>query len=516
MRGGELRRVAERVRRASACGALALGAGCSATTLADTTARDSRKPNAVGAVLYPSATIAGTTYYSSTRLTISWLPPTLKPADRYRVTWAEVGSTDVQTTTTRISGPLPLFDLKAGTEYRFTIASCVGEQCYDGEAAVLLARTPDEVWQLVGSGGGLAGLTRIVPDGNVKLHALFYASTVPLSLEWQGRLYYGPQQQSAKGLAVATGVATARSAGPFSFTSRAGSSGLINPPTAAPLVREVNTGQGVALSAAMGGRVRLFFEATGSDNRTRILSVDSRDGYEGMDFNAGAPTTCSTQADYSPGGNCAPSVVIGVEGDAVGGNARIANARQFKIGVRTLTDGRWDGAPGTFMVFTTDPIAGCTTASHNQGYAVWSGTQWVVQYDSNGCPRLMKSMQAAHPLHIGGSRFKLYYGDPSDQTGRVAGSPLPFLGPKKLFYANGARTGDSTRVDFDDWEPVSAGRTLVFLWPDGSPLDATARGYIDDFTVVMPAGSLLEQVMYVAITDGRVVPFAAGAGLVNP
>jgi hypothetical protein len=125
-------------------------------------------------------------------------------------------------------------------------------------------------------------------------------------------------------------------------------------------------------------------------------------------------------------------------------------------------------------------------------------------------------VQAAHPLHLGGTRFKMYYGDPSDKTGRVTGSNLPFLGPKKVIYADGARTGAPSRIDFEDWEATASGRRIVFLWPDGSTLNATANGYIDDFSVVMPTGSVEVQVLYVAITDGQVPPFAAAAVLVNP
>jgi len=185
--------------------------------------------------------------------------------------------------------------------------------------------------------------------------------------------------------------------------------------------------------------------------------------------------------------------------------------------VPTATDWRWDGAAGTFMVFTLDAVAGCSTATHNQAYAVWDRSEWQVQYDAAGCPKLMASMQAAHPLHLGGARYKLYYGDPAAGAGRIASSPFPFLGPKKLVYADGASTGDASRVDFEDWEGPARGREVTFLWPDASPLDATAEGYIDDFTVVTPVPqTTVVQVMYLAITDGTVPPFAASAVLLNP
>ena len=148
------------------------------------------------------------------------------------------------------------------------------------------------------------------------------------------------------------------------------------------------------------------------------------------------------------------------------------------MGYPTETDWRWDGSAGTFMVFTTGGVTGCSTAQMNHGYAVWTGTAWQVQYGANGCPKLFTGVQAMHPLHLTGVRYKMYYGNPTDLTGKITTSNLPFLGPKMLIYADGARTGDATRVDFEDWESVDVARRVTFLWPDGTTLNATANGYI--------------------------------------
>jgi hypothetical protein len=464
----------------------------------------------------PAQAAGATATSSSTRLTLDWVAPTNFVPTSYEVVITEVASGATRTTSVTAASAA-LADLKSATAYRFEVRAC-HTSCYAQPTGTATSETPAEVWQLQGSGRGLMGLARPVADGNVRLHALRLGPGAGADLEGRLRLYYGPFGSSARGLAVATTSEPASASNPatyLSYTSRAGSAGLLDPPTAAPLVRSVATGPGVALSPAMGGRIRLFFEGLGSDGRTRILQLDSQDGYAGLDFHVGASGTCSTAADYSPGGGCAPAVAIGVEGDA-GGWSRVANARQFKVGVPTATDWRWDGAAGTFMVFTLDAVPGCTTATHNQAYAVWNGTSWQVQYEASGCPKLMASAQAAHPLHLEGARFKLYYGDPSNTAGRVAGSQLPFLGPKKLIYADGSASGGASTVDFEDWEPVARGRELAFLWPDGSALDATAEGYIDDFTVLAPTGSLALQVMYIAITDGNVPPFAASAALLNP
>lgn len=464
----------------------------------------------------PAATVAGTAYSSSTQLSLQWAVPTNVTPARYEITWTDVVSGRAAGAASTGAGAT-IAHLRAATSYRIEVKACTASTCYASPLATLTAQTPTEAWQLQGSGASITGLTRIVADGNVRLHALRYGSDAPAALAGRVLLYYGPSGTSARGLSVAVtpGVASVSSPASYlGFTSLTGTAGLLTPEAPTPLVGQIATAQGVALSAAMGGRIRLYFESPGSDGRTRILSLDSQDGYAGLDFNPGAAGLCASRADYL--GPCAPTVVIGVEGDATGANARIMNARQFKVGVATQDDWRWDGAAGSFMVFTVDAIAGCTTATHNQAYAVWSGSAWQVQYDAAGCPKLMKSMQAAHPLQQGGVFYKLYYGDPSDTTGQRAGSTLPFVGPKKLIYADGNISGDAARVDFEDWESVARGRNLLFLWPDGSTLDATAEGYIDDFTVLTPTGALTLQVMYLAITDGIVPPFSAAAVLLNP
>jgi hypothetical protein len=168
------------------------------------------------------------------------------------------------------------------------------------------------------------------------------------------------------------------------------------------------------------------------------------------------------------------------------------------------------------MVFTVDQIPGCTTATHNQAYAVWNGSAFVVQVASDGCPKLFKSAQAALPMHLGDARYKLYFGDPSVTTGRSNGSQLPFVGPKKLIYADGVHTSAVGTVEFEDWETVAQARPVHFLWPNGELLNDGAEGYIDDFHFLAPTGSLDLQVLYLSITDGVVVPFAAVALLLNP
>jgi len=464
-------------------------------------------------------TVGAIKMYSSSQLSVSWTAPS-GTVDHYEVAVTD-GVTNTLTTATTTATSRSLTSLKAATAYSVKVTACGDTSCTKaGAATAVTGTTSAEYWQLQGSGNSVTGLTKIVSDGNARISATRFGPEAGTNRD-RLQLYYGPQpsQGSPQALATAfTSVATdaAVASSYLSFVSMAGTTGLISPPSSTTLVSQVATGQGVPLSTSMGSKVRLFFEAAGADNKTRILYLDSQDGYLGRDFNSGASGVCTTSADYSSGGGCVPTIAIGVDGDATLGNTKISNARQFKLGYPILTDWRWGGDVGTFMVFTTEATSACTTVGMNHGYAVWSGTQWVVQYATDGCPKLFKGIQAGFPMHIGGARYKMYYGNPTITTGRVNGSGLPFLGPKTLIYADGASTGASANVDFEDWESMTSARNVIFLWPNGDQLDDTAEGYIDDFHFLAPTGSLSLQVMYLAITNSTLPPIGASAVLVNP
>ena len=469
-----------------------------------------------------SQTVGGNTFASSTHLTVSWTAPAGYTVDHYVIGASEtVGNTSLSYSAASTATSATLTGLKSGTSYSVAVFACKDATCTEaGSATAVTGTTAEEYWQLQGSGNSTSGLTRIVSDGNVRISATRFGSDAGTSTANRIQLYYGPNGQVSQLQALTTALtgSAASAASPASYLSFTGSgatTGLISPPTAATLVNTVATGQGVPLSAAMGGKVRLFFEAAGADNKTRIFTIDSQDGYVGQDFNSGSAKTCSTAADYSAGGGCALTLAIGVEGDGSSANSKIGNARQHKVGFPTQTDWRWDGAPGTFMVFTTDSVSGCSSYNMNHGYAVWDGASWIVQYETGGCPKLFKSAQAAFPMHLDEASYKLYYSDPSITTGKSSTS-MPFLGPKKLIYADGASSGSAGTVDFEDWESQTQARNVVFLWPDGNQLNDQAEGHIDDYHFLAPTGSLDLQVMYLAITNGTEIPFGAAAILLNP
>jgi hypothetical protein len=463
------------------------------------------------------ATVGTTATFSSSSLRATWTAPS--GIDHVRLSLTGGGDTFVFDAKPGATA-LDLTDLHSSTSYTISASLCADAACATPTPAgsSLTADVPAEVWGLQGSGDGVTKATKIVADGNVRIHAIAYGKDAPAAQLGRTRLYYGPQPNVVQGLVVglAKQAASATVSTLDSFESLAGSSGVEKPTPTATWITDVMTGQAVPLGGALGEKIRHYFESPGSDGKTRILYVDSADGYVGRDFNSGADTRCRSGVDYAAGGGCEAKLAIGVAGDTGDWGLAMTNVRQFKIGVKTLDDWRWRGETGTFMWVTIDQTTGCTTASHNQAFAAWDGTGWKFQKDASGCPLLMSDAQAPSPLHLGGARFKMYFGTPSDRTGANTSSKLPFPGPKRVVYANGARTGATDTVDYADWDARTSARDVTFVWPSGTALTTTEEGYLDDFVHLTPTFDKSLQVAYLAMTDGTMSPFSVVAILANP
>lgn len=482
---------------------------------------DSSEPpqwiSALTAAPVDSTEIGGVPYSSSSQLAVGWATP----PEGYETVFLDISDDSTGRSWSLLAEPgttsLPLFRLKSATTYSVSVRACPSEACdelLDGDTAS--AETAEEVWQLLGSGNTVDTLTNIVSDSNAKAHAFVHGESAPAELRGRIQLYYGAMGGYGGSLSVAVSNRAADPTDETSysdFTSHVGSSGVIEPEAGTPLVEWIGTGQGVPLSEGMGGGVRLFFEARGSDGTTRLLSLDSQDGDTGQNFNS-AGDYCSLASDYEEAGGCHPQVEIGADGDAVAPATGIDNVRQQKVGVRTLDEWRWGGAVGTFMVFTTGLVDGCSASQKNHGYALYDGAAWVVQYTESSCPKLFPGVQAMAPLDLGQGSFKIQFGNPDETEGSLGGT-LPFLGPKRIIYGETNRSGDLQTMEFEDWDPVEEARDLTFLWPNGTELDATAEGYIDDFVVLTPTFDIDHQIQLVVLTDGSRIPFTSVAVLRN-
>ncbi|MBI3072428.1 MAG: fibronectin type III domain-containing protein [Deltaproteobacteria bacterium] len=466
--------------------------------------------------------IDGGAIYSSTKLLIGW-SATSQAIDHFAITASEsIGGT--VTTASADAGVMnaTLMGLKSGTTYAIAVAACVNAGCTTMLAATgadASATTEQEFYRMVGSGNTMSGWDAgvwAVPDGMTLSHVFRYGADAGASLEGKLQMAYnvdpaiGGYGKGLWGARLAT-IPTAADAGSlYPFTPFGGSYMLSNPDAGGTSdVAAYNAiGMPVPLGGTLGAKIRLFLEGTGSDGRSRILSLDSTDGYEGKDFHGGSATVCLTNADYSGDGGCALTRVIKVEADDAG-NTNLRDARQFKIGYPTMTDWRWNGEPGTFMVFTVDLInegpCGIVGSDFTSGYAVYDGIKWDVQYDGGTCPKLFRNVRVPNPVHLGAATYKMYFTDDRDGGNQQ----------KRVAYAHAGRTGNPAYVDFEDWEDtVTEARDVNFLWPDGTLMASDYERPMDDFSFLMPTNDVNFQVMY--SNFGMPMPHIAVLILVNP
>lgn len=473
-------------------------------------------------------TIGGRRIESSTQLKVDWRALTGIAIDHYEIDAVEM----IGSSATRVisaSNTATLTGLKAGTEYQVTVKACHDAAChYTAISRPANGATSAEYWQIQGTGNSYTTATRVVADGNIGAHGFRYGSWAGPELGGRLRLYYNPLGAQEKGAkpALTSGAATSSIGSVNLFTATSGY-GMLNPcPTPAPgqpAPTCPGTGpvKNLALFQAvpMSGQIRFFFEAMGTDQRNRILQIDSQDGYVGRDFNRGARTICQTIGDYGSGGECEARVVIGVEGDPVESNPGIQHARQFKIAYPTLDPGlagRWDGAAGTAMILTVNlSNQTCSPYGVLQGYAIWDGSRWRLQYQANGCPKLFEQMQAPNPVHLGGTRYKLYYNNSTNLVGQPV-NPLTQMKVMKMIYADARRSGEAATLDFEDWELTTQARDIFYLWPDGSLVNDENESKLDDHVTILPTADPSFQVIYSNMSSGQLVPFIGLAVLLNP
>lgn len=476
---------------------------------------------------------------SSSSLSATWASAPLHGAvgpSHYRVRYVDgvTGQEMVKSVPGAAHGA-QLTGLKAATSYAIYLRACYTADCSSAETPTDggpgSGTTAQETWQIASSGttqsmtcyyidpgSGLeashsCSVTKVISDANTKAAGFITSGGTAY-------LYY-----DALGSPTVSGVSigSAPSGSYHTVTSASGGGtyyGLANPSAATGYVRTINTSAPVPLTT---GNLRLFFEAEDGSGYTRILRLDSSGGY--LDFNSDATATLCT--DYSSSGTCAPTLVIGNEGDSSSAYYGIRHARQLRVGWPQQS-GAYDTANPAFMIFTVDlsdgsggtsnclSTYGLTGTTKTQGYAQYAGGSWSVQFDATtygGCPKIFQDMQAPSLVHRGQGRYKLYYGTPGSTASSCT---VPWLGEKRMLFADAGATAPTSTVEYEDWEAKSAQREIQFAWPDGTLLSTTGEGYIDDFEFLAVPGSLVSQHAYLTIASCSDTPFITYATLVNP
>ncbi|MDP4028716.1 MAG: fibronectin type III domain-containing protein [Gallionella sp.] len=459
-----------------------------------------------------SQTVGSSTFSSSTQLVVSWAAPTDYTVDHYAISASEtVGNTSLSYSAAASGTSATLTGLKSGTSYSVVVSACKDAACAEaGSAAAVSGTTSEEYWQIQGTGNTWNTAMEVISDSNTKAWAFVYGPGAGGGLDGTAKLFYDPDFSDPAQKGVKIGYTTsAATINPSSVSSFAPATGY-GLRYKGSNNYELATSQPVPLSSAMGSKIRLFFEFSyiGPGNKVGIYYLDSQDGYTGLDYNRGSATVCSTDAEFAVGGDCAPTLAVGSSSQEFTG---IDSARQFKIGYPILNDWSWDGDAGTFMLFSMNTAAGaCASDISGVGHAQWNGSAWTIS-NTAGCPKYWKNMQAPVPIHLGGVRYKMYYGNtnPDDAT-CTASSPVP--GTKKVLYADGAISGNATTVEYEDWETMASQRDITFLWPDGTEVDSCSEKKMDDFVVYMPTLSTDFQVMYMVNEN----LWVAMAVLLNP
>lgn len=481
---------------------------------------------AAGSTVPESVTVRGTneqrvgdvTLTSSTRLGVSWTAPSGYAFDHYEIVGREsVGGTEVTATASTTATSATLTGLKAGTAYTVVVRACLTASCTQKySSAEASGTTGEEYWQVQGTGAGSSQSTMVASgNGSVLAWPMRYGLEAGHMYE-RMRLYYKPTPTNGSlrfnmAVAQATGVTTSS---PSSIVplSNDPTYGLRNPSPATSLIADMAAFQAVPRYANGVANVRLFFEAQGSDRKVRLFSLDSQDGLMGVDFHPGAATTVTETVDWDTGGAAQPTVVVGVTGDATLGDSGLSNVRQSKVGVPLLTSWLWNEAVGTFMVMTAQDTCGVTR--DGLFYAQWDGTRWNVEKDSAGCARAV--VPHAHGpvvLHLGGTRFKLYYEDRLTE-GNVSGKPL------RMLYGDGASAGAAS-LEYGDWEVYTSAREVHFVWADGTAVATTDESGLGDHAIFYPTTDPGVQFMFMNLTgqDGTTVQPSVGIGmavLLNP
>lgn len=375
----------------------------------------------------------------------------------------------------------------------------------------MTATTPQEYWQLQGVGDSVGGLTKLISDGNTLNHAFVYGDWYP-SKQGYVRYYYNPMNLAEKGQkpALSSSAQDGTLAKATSFTAVPGY-GLIysnyTPGGSTPYIPKFI---GQACAVPYNGKIRLYYESVSEDNKTRIYYIDSKDGYVGEDFDSSSTSTsCSTNADFTPGGGCEYTTVMGA-------STNVSDVRQFKFGYPTMDTWLWKGQDKTFMAVTFDLESTATcgnTYKFTTGYAVYDSINgdWELQYNGN-CPLFWDGMQAPSIVHLGGNRYKIYFNANQILKGNPH-NPQTDTKPMKVIYATAS---NGAFPDFSDWETLAQGRDLIYLWPDQTMLTETQESKLDDYHFFSPSSDLDFMVQYTTISTGTSIPIVATSLLLNP
>jgi hypothetical protein len=445
---------------------------------------------------------ADSEYASSTKLKVHWEE---QIADTYEIKITDT-ITNIEKEIIMSDGKtdLVVMNLKAGTAYIISVEACGNGNCE--LLGTTTKATEEEYWQIQGSGNSYEEATEVIEESSVLSYAIEYDDWAPEELQGETIISFLGQPT----LGEASGIEFAKStnednsaferidgyklqhACDFSTAMEKNEDGLLPNPNQE---REcfgpwyMSTIQAFQIIPLESGIMRLMFESSDREHNTRIMYLESQDGYAGLDYNREEEeTVCITEEDWNNG--CKPTLAIGLEGDDEYGDTGLIQARQFKIGYSKMKSWLWDESEGTFMIITG--ADSCEQTRDGLFYAVWSGTQWNVEKDDDGCAQpLVEFAHGPVIVDLSPTSYKVYYEEQRDWIADHE-TPKPF----QMIYADATSTGDPNIIDLEDWEQESVGRDVHFIWPNGDLVPDEVEPGLGDHYIYLPTNDLNYQVMY--------------------
>ncbi|MBF0220130.1 MAG: fibronectin type III domain-containing protein [Gammaproteobacteria bacterium] len=442
--------------------------------------------------------VGSSDFASSTQLQASWQPPTTATALKLQV--VENGNSHTVGPFAATTASYTLTNLKAATPYQVTLLGCQESSCSSTTAATDLAtaQTSEEFWQIQG-GNSYETATQAVDNGSTLSYTYRYEEAAGSSYAGRSIYYFNPARTAtlSGGMRIALSDSSASDVAALShFTLTEG--GLVNPCSDGngPDDTKCNTPdypyviqafQAVPLTS---GFVKLFFEAHSAmdaDSTSRIYTLDSQDGYVGIDFDKDLDSSLCEGSDFAAGGSCELTLAIGADGDQPA-DSGLKHARQFKIGYPMLDSSIWDEAAGTFMVITA--ADSCEQTQNGLFLAHYEGNnQWQVAQESGCAKMLVRYAHGPVITYLGDGRYKVYYEYETDSQGNMSREEKPL----RMIYVD---SGSDNRADIDEFEAEEIARNVNFLWADGTLLSKEEEMGLGDHVILTPSKDLQKQYMY--------------------
>ena len=256
--------------------------------------------------------------------------------------------------------------------------------------------------------------------------------------------------------------------------------------------------------------VRLFTTASADQQPEQLFSINSADGFEGLDYSAAETTFCSTSEEYNSADHCLLEDVL--LPDASLGTLPMTSVEQFQLGWEII-DRTNLGADSTpiMIVQGASPCQDDSDASHLYS-AVFNTTegQWEMQLEDN-CPRKLVN-QGSNPslINYDSGQMKLYYYSTADEELQL------------LYLAQEDGAYDPTKL-----ESSELARDILLLHPTGEELDASFAAELRQVQVFIPpvdvvsgatSGATTAQMMLVTLPadNGSTSDGVGVATLINP